>query len=67
MTILELNFRIEVKGSEIMSFQENLRYYREKAGYKQAKDFAKVLDVPIQRMLVMRVKVVNLNIIHYVK
>jgi transcriptional regulator with XRE-family HTH domain len=35
-----------VKGSEIMSFQENLRYYREKAGYKQAKDFAKVLDVP---------------------
>ena len=29
-----------------MSFQENLRYYREKAGYKQAKDFAKVLDVP---------------------
>ena len=41
-----MNFRIEVKGSEIMSFQENLRYYREKAGYKQAKDFAKVLDVP---------------------
>lgn len=29
-----------------MSFQENLRYYREKAGYKQAKDFAKVLDIP---------------------
>lgn len=29
-----------------MSFQENLKYYREKAGYKQAKDFAKVLDIP---------------------
>lgn len=30
----------------LMSFQENLKYYREKAGYKQAKDFAKVLDIP---------------------
>lgn len=29
-----------------MSFQENLRYYREKIGYKQAKDFAKVLGIP---------------------
>lgn len=29
-----------------MSFQENLKYFREKAGYKQAKDFAKVLDIP---------------------
>lgn len=28
-----------------MSFQENLRYYREKAGYKQAKEFAKILDI----------------------
>ncbi len=28
-----------------MSFQENLRYYRERAGYKQAKEFAKTLDI----------------------
>lgn len=28
-----------------MAFQENLRYYREKAGYKQAKEFAKVLGI----------------------
>uniref|UniRef100_UPI00241FECC8 helix-turn-helix domain-containing protein n=2 Tax=Selenomonadaceae TaxID=1843491 RepID=UPI00241FECC8 len=37
---------IKKKGSEIMSFQENLRYYREKAGYKQAKDFAEALNIP---------------------
>ena len=35
-----------MKGSETMSFQENLRYYREKAGYKQAKDFAEALNIP---------------------
>ncbi len=29
-----------------MSFQENLKYYREKAGYKTAKEFADVLDIP---------------------
>ena len=29
-----------------MSFQENLKYYREKAGYKQAKDFAQILNIP---------------------
>lgn len=29
-----------------MGFQENLKYYREKAGYKQAKDFYKLLGVP---------------------
>lgn len=29
-----------------MSFQENLRYYREKAGYRQSKDFAKALNIP---------------------
>lgn len=29
-----------------MSFQENLRYYREKAGYKQAKEFAQMLSLP---------------------
>ena len=29
-----------------MSFQENLRYYRERAGYKQSKDFAQALDIP---------------------
>ena len=29
-----------------MSFQENLRYYREKAGYKQSKDFAVALGIP---------------------
>lgn len=29
-----------------MSFQENLKYYREKAGYKTAKDFADVLNIP---------------------
>ncbi|WP_302451528.1 helix-turn-helix domain-containing protein, partial [Acidaminococcus fermentans] len=29
-----------------MSFQEKLRYYREKAGYKSAKEFANLLDVP---------------------
>lgn len=28
-----------------MSFQENLKYYREKAGYKQAKDFAQILNI----------------------
>ena len=41
-----MNFIIKKKGSEIMSFQENLRYYREKAGYKQAKDFAEALNIP---------------------
>lgn len=30
----------------LMGFQENLKYYREKAGYKQAKDFYKLLGVP---------------------
>lgn len=30
----------------IMSFQENLRYYRAKAGYKSAKEFAEVLGLP---------------------
>lgn len=29
-----------------MSFQENLKHYRKKAGYKTAKDFADVLDIP---------------------
>lgn len=29
-----------------MGFQENLRHYREKAGYTQSKDFAKVLGIP---------------------
>lgn len=29
-----------------MGFQDNLRFYREKAGYKQAKEFAKVLNIP---------------------
>lgn len=29
-----------------MSFQENLKYYREKSGYKTAKDFADVLNIP---------------------
>lgn len=29
-----------------MSFQEQLRYYREKAGYKSAKEFASLLGVP---------------------
>lgn len=29
-----------------MSFQEKLRYYREKAGYKQAKEFAEKLGIP---------------------
>lgn len=28
-----------------MSFKENLRYYREKAGFKLAKDFARALDI----------------------
>lgn len=28
-----------------MSFQENLKYYREKAGYKTAKDFSKALKI----------------------
>lgn len=28
-----------------MSFQENLRYYRTKAGYKQAKEFANILGI----------------------
>lgn len=45
-----MNFRIRMKGRETMSFQENLRYYREKAGYKQSKDFAKVLDIPYQNL-----------------
>ena len=30
----------------LMSFHENLRYYRERAGYKQSKDFAQALDIP---------------------
>ena len=29
-----------------MSFQENLKFYREKAGYKQAKEFALTLGIP---------------------
>ncbi len=29
-----------------MSFQENLKYYREKAGYKSAKEFANTLGIP---------------------
>lgn len=29
-----------------MSFQENLRYYRKKAGYKKAQDFAQALNIP---------------------
>lgn len=29
-----------------MTFQENLRYYRKKAGYAQAKDFAAAIGVP---------------------
>lgn len=29
-----------------MSFQENLKYYREQAGFKTAKDFADVLNIP---------------------
>lgn len=29
-----------------MSFQENLKHYREKAGYKTAKEFADILSVP---------------------
>ena len=28
-----------------MGFQENLRHYREKAGYKSAKDFANTLGI----------------------
>lgn len=28
-----------------MSFQENLKYYREKSGYKTAKDFSKALKI----------------------
>lgn len=29
-----------------MSFQENLKKYREQAGFKQAKEFAQFLDIP---------------------
>lgn len=29
-----------------MSFQENLKYYREKSGYKTAKEFANTLGIP---------------------
>ena len=29
-----------------MGFQENLRFYREKAGYTSAKDFSKALNIP---------------------
>lgn len=29
-----------------MSFQENLRHYREQAGYKTAKEFADILNIP---------------------
>ena len=35
-----------MKGREKMSFQENLKYYREKAGYKTAKDFSEALSLP---------------------
>lgn len=30
----------------LMGFQENLKYYREKAGYKTAKDFSEALSLP---------------------
>lgn len=34
-----------------MSFQENLRKYRERAGYSQAKEFAEKISVPYQTYL----------------
>ena len=34
-----------------MSFQDKLRQYREQAGYKQAKDFAKEIGIPYQTYL----------------
>ena len=36
---------IIVEDGVRMAFQENLRYYREKAGYKQAKEFTKILGL----------------------
>lgn len=35
-----------MRGREKMSFQENLKYYREKAGYKTAKELADALSIP---------------------
>lgn len=34
-----------------MVFQENLRYYREKAGYKTAKEFSEAIRIPYSRYL----------------
>lgn len=33
------------------NFQENLKYYRERAGYEQAKQFAEVLNIPYTRYI----------------
>ena len=33
------------------TFQENLRYYREKAGYKTAKEFSEAIRIPYSRYL----------------
>lgn len=34
-----------------MKFQDNLREYREKAGYKTAKDFSEAIEIPYSRYL----------------
>lgn len=39
------------KGGETMSFQENLKRYREQAGFKQAKEFAHYLGIPYTRYM----------------
>ena len=39
-----------------MSFQKNLKYYRKKAGYKTARDFAEVLNIPYASYVAYEIK-----------
>lgn len=56
-----------------MSFQENLKHYREKAGYKSAKEFANTLGIPPNTYVGYEVRGrepkedVNLNLILYAR
>lgn len=43
-----LSVKYGVKRGDIMTFQENLKKYREMAGYSQAKEFAEKIGVPYQ-------------------
>lgn len=43
-----LSVKYGVKRGDIMTFQDNLKRYREMAGYSQAKEFAEKIGVPYQ-------------------